>query len=168
MTEFLKKHRNALLLAALLLTLTASCLAQQHRLQHSVPTVALPVETAAPPHAGTLESFRRQREAAHLSDVAALQALCEADNVDAAIRSDAALQLQAMVQRHEQQLALEGALASSGVQPCVAVINEGSVTVVTDRHTLSEGETALILTLAQVHAGVSPSGVRVATSGAQP
>lgn len=165
MTEFIRKHRNALLLAALLITLTVSYLATQRRLTADVPTVALPVEQVTPAPSGALETFRAARESALLSDMAALQSLCEQEAVDPAIRDDAARQLQTLVERHEQQLALEGALSASGVYPCVAVINEGSVTVVTERSDLSDGESALILTLAQAHAGVAPQGVRVTTAG---
>ena len=45
--------------------------------------------------------------------------------------------------------------------PCVAVVEGGSVTIVTEKDGLTDGESALVITLARAHAGVEPSGVRV-------
>ena len=62
---------------------------------------------------------------------------------------------------HEEELALEGALTKSRLSPCIAVRSEGMVTVVTEKEGLSEGESALLLTLCETHCGVAPSGVKV-------
>lgn len=164
MMDFIRKHRNALLLGCLLLTLAVSWLATSHRLEEAAATIALPVEqvTAAP--SGSLEQFRAKREETTLSDMAVLEKLCAQENLSASTREDAARQLQRLIAAREAQLALEGALTQSGISPCVAVVGEGSVTIVTDKADLSDGESALVLTLAQTHAGVAPSGVRVITA----
>lgn len=164
MIPFIHKHRNALLLGCLVLTLAVSWLATSRRLEEAAATVALPVEqiTAAP--SSSLEQFRTRREETVLSDMAVLEALCAQEALSASTREDAAQQLQRLVATREAQLALEGALTQSGISPCVAVVGEGSVTVVTDKATLSDGESALVLTLAQAHTGVAPSGVRVVTA----
>lgn len=164
MIPFIHKHRNALLLGCLVLTLAVSWLATSRRLEEAAATVALPVEqiTAAP--SSSLEQFRARREETVLSDMAALEALCAQGALSTSTREDAAQQLQRLVATREAQLALEGALTQSGISPCVAVVGEGSVTVVTDKATLSDGESALVLTLAQAHTGVAPSGVRVVTA----
>lgn len=162
--EFIRKHINALLLACLLITLAASWFFTNQRLTEAAATVSLPVEQISAPSASRLEEFRTRREETTLADIAALQTLCDQENLADATRQDAAAQLQRIVDTRQAQLALEGALAQSGVAPCVAVITEGSVTVVTDKPTISEGESALVMTLAQAHAGVAPSGVRVITA----
>ena len=59
-----------------------------------------------------------------------------------------------------------GALCETALAPCVAVVSEGSVTIVTEKEGLTSGETALVMTMAQAHAGVEPSGVRVVTAQA--
>lgn len=164
MMAFIRKHRNSLLLLCLLLTLAVSWLATSRRLAQSAATVSLPVEPVSAVPAGRLEQFRARREEAFLADAASLQALCDQDSLSATTREDAARQLQQLVSTRETQLALEGALAQSGLYPCVAVVSEGSVTLVTEKETLSDGESALLLTLAQAHAGVAPSGVRVMTA----
>lgn len=165
MTEFILKHRNALLLLCLLVTLAASWFFTNRRLTEAAATVSLPVEPVSAPVASHLDAFRARQEEAYRSDTAALQALCDQENLSSATREDAAAQLRRMVDTRQTQLALEGALAQSGVSPCVAVISPGSVTVVTEKASLSDGESALVMTLAQTHAGVEPSGVRVMTAG---
>ncbi len=167
MTEFILKHRNALLLLCLLVTLAASWFFTNRRLTEAAATVSLPVEPVSAPVASHLDAFRARQEEAYRSDTAALQALCDQENLSSATREDAAAQLRRMVDTRQTQLALEGALAKSGVSPCVAVISPGSVTVVTEKTSLSDGESALVMTLAQAHAGVEPSGVRVMTAGEQ-
>ena len=160
---FIRKHLNAFLVGILLLTMVVSYAANQHRLADSSPTVALPVvQVTTSPSA--LEDYRSRREDTLLTDMAALQALCESETLDAVSRADAASRLQRLIDQRQQQSALEGALSQSGLSPCVAVVTEGSVTVVTGRTDVSPAETALVMTLAQAHAGVSPSGVRIITS----
>ena len=68
---------------------------------------------------------------------------------------------QGVLSAYEEELALEGALTKSRLSPCVAVRSEGMVTVVTEKEGLSEGESALLLTLCETHCGVAPSGVKV-------
>lgn len=164
MMQFIHKHRNALLLCCLVLTLAVSWLATSRRLEEAAATVALPVEQVTTAPSSSLEQFRAKREEATLSDMAALEKLCAQENLSQSTREDAAQQLQQLIATRQAQLALEGALTQSDISPCVAVISEGSVTVVTDKADLSDGESALVLTLAQAHTGVAPSGVRVVTA----
>lgn len=165
MIQFLVRHRNALLLVCLLLTLAVSCLMNQERLLEAAATVSLPVEQVSTSPTSRLEEYRLRRDETTLRDMAALEALCQQENLAAQTREDAAAQLQELVASRQAQLDLEGALTQSGVYPCVAVVSTGSVTIVTEKETLSDGESALVLTLAQAHAGVAPSGVRVMTAG---
>lgn len=164
MMEFIRKHRNPLLLFCLLFTLAASWYFTNQRLMQAAATVALPVEQVNAVPSGRLEEYRTRREETLLADIASLQTLCDQENLSEATREDAAAQLQRLLATREAQLALEGALTQSGVYPCLAVITEGSVTIVTDKTTLSDGESALVMTLAQAHADVPPSGVRVITA----
>lgn len=164
MIDFIRKHRNPLLLLCLLLTLTVSYFVTQQRLVEASATVSLPVEQVTPTPASRLEEFRTRREETFLSDIATLQSLCDQPALSDQTREDAARQLQDLVTTRESQLALEGALTQSGVYPCVAVITQGSVTIVTEKETLSDGESALVMILAKAHAGVEPSGVRVMTA----
>lgn len=164
MNQFLAKYRNYFLFVALLATLAVSYFAHQERLLRASATVSLPVEQVTASPSGKLEEFRLRRDESLQTDMAALQALCDQDNLDAQTREDAAAKLQALIDTRQAQLALEGALTQSGVYPCLAVISPGSVTIVTEKATLSDGESALVMTLAQAHAGVEPSGVRVMTA----
>lgn len=163
MTAWIRKHMNLLLMGVLLLTMVISYAANQRRLTEDTSAVTLPVvQVTVSPSA--LEDYRTRREETALHDMAALQSLCESDALDSSARADAASRLQTMILHRQQQSALEGALLQSGLSPCVAVITEGSVTVVTGRTDVSPAQTALVMTLAQAHAGVSPSGVRIITS----
>lgn len=164
MGKFIQKYRNPLLLALLLVTMAVSYFMQQKRLSDETTTVSLPIEQVLTTPTSKLEEFRQKREETLLADMAALQSLCDQEKLDDQTRKDAADQLQALVSMREKQVALEGALTESGVYPCVAVVSDGSVTIVTEKADLSSGESALVLTLAKAHASVDPSGVRVITA----
>ncbi len=164
MSNWLHKHRNILLITLLALTLSVSCLANQHYLEKTTPTVSLPVMQTTQAPLSPIEQYREERDAAALKDMAALETLVNQTDLDPQTRADAAAQLQRMVSHRQKQTALEGALVQSGVYPCAAMVEEGCVTIVTGKTDLSDGETALVLTMAQLHAGVLPSGVRVITA----
>ncbi|MGN0777843.1 MAG: SpoIIIAH-like family protein [Aristaeellaceae bacterium] len=167
MVNWLHKYRNMLLLTLLLVTMAVSYMANQRQMAEEASTVTIPVQEVAAPELTPLEQYRQERDAAALRDMAALEALCAQEKLDEQTRSDAAAQLQRLIDTRQKQTALEGALSSSGIAPCAAVVAQGSVTIVTEKATLTEGERALLLTMAQSHAGVEPSGVRVITADAK-
>ena len=158
---FLVRRKNWLLMAALALSLTAALL-----LRPSSPQargVTLPM-TSAESSVSPLEAFRISRDSAYQRDMAALENLISSENTDRAARQSAAEELQACVALHQAQLALEGALLTSELAPCCAVVTDGSVTIVTEKQEITEQDTALVLTLVQVHTGVPASGVRIMTA----
>lgn len=128
-------------------------------------SIALPVLTTAQESVDAFESFRAKREEERKADRASLEKLLERDDLDAQTLEDAAAALQRLVTWNQEELALEGALAKSRISPCLAVRSEGMVTVVTEKESLSEGESALLLTLCEAHTGVSPEGVKVICTG---
>ena len=143
---FLVRRKNWLLMAALALSLTAALLLRPSSPQ--AQRVTLPM-TSAESSASPLEAFRISRDS---------------ENTDRAARQSAAEELQACVALHQAQLALEGALLTSELAPCCAVVTDGSVTIVTEKQEITEQDTALVLTLVQVHTGISASGVRIMTA----
>ena len=153
---FLVRRKNWLLMAALALSLTAALLLRPSSPQ--AQRVTLPM-TSAESSASPLEAFRISRDSAYQRDMAALETL-----TDRAARQSAAEELQAYVALHQAQLALEGALLTSELAPCCAVVTDGSVTIVTEKQEITEQDTALVLTLVQVHTGISASGVRIMTA----
>ena len=164
MGNWIRKHRNHLLICLLALTMTVSSLVKERETPKATPTVSLPIsETAAVPRSA-LDQYKETRDTDALRDMAALEVLINQEALDPQTRADAAAQLQHLVDRRQKQTALEGALSQSGIYPCAAVVDTGCVTIVTEKETLSEGETALVLTMAQLHADVMPSGVRVITA----
>ncbi len=114
--------------------------------------------TSAESSASPLEAFRISRDSAYQRDMAVLETLISSENTDRAARQSAAEELQAYVALHQAQLALEGALLTSELAPCCAVVTDGSVTIVTEKQEITEQDTALVLTLVQVHTGVPASG----------
>lgn len=162
--SFFLRHKNVLLTALLLVTLVASSKANQERLAQEAATVSLPVVETSEKPLPALEAFRAQRDASTLTDMATLQALVDQTNLDDQTRAQAAALLQQLVDARQKQTALEGALLTSGFSPCVAVVSNGGVTIVTEKATLSEGETALLMTMARAHTDADPSSVRVITS----
>lgn len=162
--KWLTKHRNAFLLGLLTITLVVSGHANQQRVAATSSTVSIPVvETAAQP-LSPLESCRQQRDQEALRDIAALEALVNQPLLDEATREAAADQLAILVSDRQAQSALESALSGSSLYPCVAVVSSGSVTIVTEKSAVTEKDSALVLTLAAAHAGVSPENVRIITA----
>lgn len=157
---FLVRRKNWLLMAALALSLTAALLLRPSSPQ--AQRVTLPM-TSAESSASPLEAFRISRDSAYQRDMAALETLIS-ENTDRAARQSAAEELQAYVALHQAQLALEGALLTSELAPCCAVVTDGSVTIVTEKQEITEQDTALVLTLVQVHTDVPASGVRIMTA----
>lgn len=158
--QLLTKYRNAFLLTLLAATLAISSLTGR---DSPASTVNIPViETAASP-ASSLEAYRLQRDQDALADIAALEALIAQTMLDAATREDAADRLQEIIDCRQAQSALEGALVSSSLAPCVAVVAGGSLTIVTEKSAITDRDSALILTLASAHAGIKPENIRIIT-----
>ncbi len=162
--EWLTRHRNLFLLMLLLITLLVSGMANRERLEAASATVDIPVTEVLSQPSSALETYRIQRDQATLADMAALDALCAQTNLDSRTREDAAAKLQSIIDSRQMQTALEGALLDSSLSPCVAVVSGGSVTIVTGKATVTEKDTALVLTLAAAHAGASPENVRIITA----
>lgn len=162
--ELLTKHRNAFLILLLVTTLAVSGYANRERLQSTSMAVDIPVTEAAAKVVSALEAFRQQRDADDLADIAALEKLITQDTLDKTTREAAAAQLQTIIDNRQAQSALEGALVGSSLYPCVAVVEGGSVTIVTDKSAVTDKDSALVLTLTAAHTGVSPEKVRIITA----
>lgn len=157
MSTILTRHRNLLLLLLLGAVLIVSCLQRDE----AVPTVAIPViETASAP-VNAVEAFRVQRDQDTLADIAALEKLCALESSDHGLQSDAAAQLQAIIDARQAQSALEGALLGSSLSPCVAVVSGGCVSIVTGKQEITDKDAALVLSLAAAHTGTAPGNVRI-------
>lgn len=162
--DMLTKHRNLFLVALLIATLAVSGYANRQRLREGASTVEIPVtETVAQPQTA-LERYRQQRDQEALSDIAALERLIAQATLDEDTRDAAVSQLQEIIDHRQAQSALEGALSGSSLYPCAAVVSGGSVTIVTQKATVTDKDSALVMTLAAAHAGVTPENVRIITA----
>ena len=162
--DMLTKHRNLFLVILLAATLAVSGAANQERLQANSPTVDIPVMAVSKPSLSPLETYRQQRDADALADISALERLIAQNALDSQTRDAAADQLQAIIAVRQAQTALEGALANSSLAPCVAVLAGDALTIVTEKATITEKDSALVLTLADAHAGIRPENVRIITA----
>lgn len=162
--DILTKHRNLFLLMLLVITLLVSGIANRQRLEAASSTVEIPVTEVLAQPSSALEAYRMQRDEAALVDISALEALCAQANLDSRTREDAAQRLQAIIDSRQAQTALEGALLDSSLSPCVAVVSNGSVTIVTEKTSVTDKAAALVMTLAAAHAGASPENVRIITA----
>lgn len=158
-TPFLTRHRSLLILALLTVTLAASSAANRLRLEDAAATTALPV-TAAP---SAVATYREERDADYLTDVAALQAVSADATLEASTREAAAQTLTRLVADREAAAALETALSATSLAPCAAIVTDGQVTLVTAKTTLTEADSALVTTLAAIHAGADAGDVHVLT-----
>ena len=93
--------------------------------------------------------------------MAALQALYDNATLDDEIRQRAAERLITLTEARSIQSSMEGVLLGTALSPCVAVYSSGCLTIITAKEELTEGETTLVLTLADAHAGLDPSCIRV-------
>ncbi|MBQ8554891.1 MAG: SpoIIIAH-like family protein [Clostridia bacterium] len=164
LTELMTRYRNFFLLGLLLVTLYVSSIANSERLGDARETIAIPVVETAADAADPLSAYKAERDRIAEADMAALQALCDQSDLDAATRADAAAQLQALVANREAQLAIEGALLQSALAPCVAVVTGSSVTLVTGVEAPTKSDTARLIALAEAHAGATPADVRIITA----
>lgn len=162
--DLLTRHKNLFLLFLLTATLLVSGLTNRERLEAASVTVDIPVTECSAQSHGALEAYRLQRDEDVLTDMAALEALCTQELLDASTREDAAERLQVITQNRQAQSALEGALLNSSLAPCVAVVTQDSVTIVTEKAAVTDKDTALVLTLAAAHAGARPENVRIITA----
>ncbi len=157
-------HRNLALLGLLLVTLCASHFSHLEQLESARPTVTIPVISTVNADQSAVDRYKQEREDGYRADLAALQALCDQEKLDAQSREDAAARLTELVTLHQAQEALEKALSGSALSPCAAVVTRGAVTLVTEKSELSSGDMALALTLCKAHANVDPAGVRILTA----
>ena len=159
--EFLTKHRNAFLLLLLVSTLAQSSLAGQSA---TPATVDIPITETAAAALSPLQEYRLQRDKDALSDIAALEELIAQPLLEASTREDAAARLQEIIDCRQAQAAMEGALVSSSLGPCVVVIEGGSLTVVTGKKQITAKDSALVLTLTEAHTGIAPGNVKIITA----
>ena len=94
----------------------------------------------------------------------ALEHLTAQPLLDKSTREAAAEQLQSIIDIRQAQSAIEGALSNSSLSPCVAVIAGNALTIITSKSTVTDKDTALIMTLAAAHAGIQPENVRIITA----
>ncbi len=161
--EALTRHRNTFLLTLLTSTLAVGALTHQDRVD-AMPTVSIPVTETAAARLSPLEEYRINRDRQTEADMAALERLCHAEQLDQATRESAANRLQEIVANRQAQSALEGALAQSSLYPCAAVVAGGCVTIVTEKTLITEKDSALVLMLCAAHSGVKPENVKIITA----
>jgi len=162
-TSLLTRHRNLFLIALLAATLAVSSEMNRQRIASSHPTVTLPVSAPAT-DLSAVSVWADERDADYQRDLAALRALTEQESLDSRTREDAAARLTELIASHQAQQALDKALSQSMLAPCASIVTASSVTIVTEQTTVPDEAAALALTLAAVHAGASPSDVRIITS----
>ena len=162
--SFITRHRRLLMLSLMLMTLLVCSTVNRLRLEGDAALTSLPVMRTQTNDASAVMAYIDERDAAYQQDVAALTALINQESLDVRTREDAAAQLQSLVADHTARAALEEALSATSLSPCAAVISGGSLTLVTTNANISQEETALLLTLAAAHAGISAENVRILPS----
>lgn len=157
--ELLTRHRNTFLLVLLASTLILG--SRVNSGQNDSVTVEIPVTATAAQSLSPLEVFRQQREQTVRADISTLERLIAQEKVDAKTRQEAASKLQEIIHARQIQSAIEGALTCSSLYPCTAVYQGGILTVVTEKSTVTERDTALVITLAKEHGGISPEDLHI-------
>lgn len=153
------KENRGLRLALLLVLMAAACglICLQ---DDGIPEEALPVLTPAPVKEQTEQD---SREAAYQQDMEALTALIESDQTDEATRRQAQTRLMQMVQEHQTEAGIQQALTQAGYGPCMALCQNGALTVMLTRDSLSSADSAAILALCTAHTDISVENIRIMT-----
>ena len=159
--HWISQHRNAFLMVLLAATMLISWQAKQQELQAASTTVDIPVTEVVAVPLSPLEVYRQQRDQDTRADIAALEKLIAQTTLDASTREAATTQLQDIIANRQAQTSLEGALSSSILSPCVAVVQGNHVTIVTEKAEITKQDSALVLTLAAAHTGAEPANVRI-------
>lgn len=135
------------------------------------PTLEIPVtrvvreETLVTSASGIseLEAFRLRRQTQRDEDRAALTALAESPHTTKEARQDAEMALLRLVEEGEKEQAAEGAALGAGFAPCLCVVEGAQVTLMVGKQTLTQGEAALLHTIAQTHTGAAPGQIMLLT-----
>lgn len=162
--EFVTRHRHLLLIALLSVTLLVSSSANRRRLENEAIVTSVPVMRSADPAAAAVAGYISDRDTTYLKDIDALTELIAQTTLDAQTRQNAADQLALLIHCREARDAIEEALASTDLAPCAAVVTKDAVTIVTAQSTPTDDDAALVITLANAHAGVGPEDVRIITA----
>lgn len=119
-----------------------------------------PVITPAPQPTPQVQD---SRENAYQQDRQALTALIESDLTDEATRRQAQQQLMQMVQEHQTEAGIQQALTEAGYGPCTALCQNGALTVMLARDSLTSADSAAILALCTAHTDISVENIRIMT-----
>ena len=160
--EILTRHHNLLLVLLLVITMIISSASNQNRVESA--SVEIPVTETFSEASNAMELYRRQRDKKTQENRSSLELLCAQGNLDLRTREDASAKLQSLVEYNQAQTAMEGALLNSSLYPCIAVVTENSVTIVTEKTAITERDSALVMSLAAIHTSASPDNIRIITA----
>ena len=144
------------------LALAASALLGYQIGRDSAPVAAVSAPPAATP-AAAFQSDEATRERAYAQDAEALTALAQNALLEKETREEAARRLADMTQRRQRERALTQAIEEAGFAPCMALEQNGSVTILLQQNELTAEESAALLALCMAHMPVARENVRIMT-----
>lgn len=145
----------ALLLAICVLVYGMNGKAPREEAEQAAPT-SVPQAAQAPE-----QTEREIREKAYQQDMEALNALLESENIDDGTRQQAQARLLQLIDEHQTELGIEEALVQAGYGVCMALCQNGALTVMVDREELSAADSAAILSLCVSHSDISVENIRI-------
>jgi len=111
----------------------------------------------APPQA----EERTAREAAYDKDMAALKELMANEALGEDVRSQAAERVSQMAADHQTELGIEEALTQAGFAPCMALMQNGALTIVLGE--IDAAQSAAVLSLCAAHTDIAVENIRIMT-----
>lgn len=115
------------------------------------------------PQPQDLGAQRTLREIAYEEDRASLSALSQNPEVTEKTREDAAAQLVLMIASHQSELGIEEALKAAGFDPCLVLLQSGALTVMVRAPSLTNAQSATILSLCAAHTQLGVENIRIMT-----
>lgn len=106
---------------------------------------------------------RSAREAAYDKDMAALKELMANEALGEDVRTQAAERLNQMVADHQTELGLEEALVRAGFGPCMALVQNGALTIALPAGEIDAAQSAAVLSLCAAHTDIAVENIRIMT-----
>ena len=112
---------------------------------------------------GYFSATQVSRQRARDEALLVLQGVVDNENADEATKTNALLEISQLAKEMEAEANIEAMVLAKGFEQCVAIVNDGSCSVVVKSDGLVAGQISQINAIVYEQAGILPSAVRIIT-----
>lgn len=153
------RERLRLAILIVLVLVSAALLIPKSATEGAQDTAA----TSAPASPTPAPDARSAREIAYDKDVATLERLAGNGEADESTRAMAGERLARLVSDHQSELGIEEALRQAGFNPCLVLMQNGSLSVMVSERELSGAQSVTILSVCAAHSDIGVENIRIMT-----